>query len=476
MRWDGDDMRKLFATITSAALCLSLTACSNPVATLETGLEGPVSPVGNYNAEGEPYTNEGTVETAIAEYTTDDGICRITVFDSYFEVTLDETSCTPYQAGAAYATAIRNVYPDFDESLESYIFENIRMAFPDISDDYTPVEDRMFTLYNSLDERYQQEISGLAETMCGDRHGIYPDNKISVEEMMLMQMVGDALRPTACSGLALWGSKTETGDMLTVRCLEWLLGSENQMARIHCVLHVVNGEKSFTSIGFLGILDVITGINHDGVLVATLDADCEEPYISEGRTCYTWALRHVLEEYDNAHDAAQYLYDNSGSYTFAHIIMVTDGNEALAAEDAPAQLVGAGHGHSVTRDASTPLMNDLTWDSPDSLCLVNSFVSQDNRDLMSNSAVNLVRFSKYNEWVSSINVFDLAALKNMMTQEIVDTELYGMNTIENVHRDILTQMILVDYHTGNVQVAFTGVEGVVDRPVFVDIGNYLDWA
>ena len=161
-------MRKLFATITSAALCLSLTACSNPVATLETGLEGPVSPVGNYNAEGEPYTNEGTVETAIGEYTTDDGICRITVFDSYFEVTLDETSCTPYQAGAAYATAIRNVYPDFDESLESYIFENIRMAFPDISDDYTPVEDRMFTLYNSLDERYQQEISGLAETMCGD--------------------------------------------------------------------------------------------------------------------------------------------------------------------------------------------------------------------------------------------------------------------------------------------------------------------
>ena len=473
MRWDGDDMKKQLIPV--ALLCLLITACSNPVATLETGLEEPVSPVGNYNAEGEPYTDEGTVETAIGEYTTDDGICHITVFDSYFEVTLDETSCTPYQAGSAYATAIRSVYPDFDESLESYIFENIRMAFPDLADDYTPVEDRMFTLYYSLDERYQQEISGLAETLCGDWHGIYPDNKISVEEMMLMQMVGDALRPTACSGLALWGSKTETGDMLTVRCLEWLLGSENQMARIHCVLHVVNGEKSFTSIGFLGILDVITGINHDGVLVATLDADCEEPYISEGRTCYTWALRHVLEEYDNAHDAAQYLYDNSGSYTFAHIIMVTDGNEALAAEDAPAQLVETGHGHSVTRDSGTPLMSDLTWDSPDSLCLVNSFVSQDNRDLISNSAVNLVRFSKYNEWVRDGGVFDIAALKNMMTQEIVDTELYGMNTIENVHRDILTQMILVDYHTGNVQVAFTGVEGVGDHPVFVDIGNYQDW-
>ena len=458
-----------------ALLCLAITACNNPVATLESGLDEPVSPVGNYFVEGEAYTNEGTVEAPIGEYETEDGICHITVFDSYFEVTLDETNCTPYEAGAAYATAIKTIYPDFDASLEPYIFENIRMAFPDITNDYTPVEDRMFTLFNTLDERYQQEILGLAETICGDYHGIYPDEKISVEEMMLMQMVGDALRPTACSGLALWGEKTETGDMLTVRCLEWLLGSENQMSRIHCVLHIINGERSFTAIGFLGILDIQTGINHDGLYVATLDADCEEPYTCEGRTCYTWALRYVLEEFDNAHDAAQYLYDNSGSYTFANIIMITDGNEAYAAENAPAQLVEAGHGHSVMRTADTPLMSDVSWDSPDSLCMVNSFVSQDNCDLMSNSPVNSIRFSKYNEWVREFGIFDLATLKNMMTQEIVDTELYGSNVIENVHRDILTQMILVDYHTGNVQVAFTGADGVTDHPVFIDIGNYQDW-
>ena len=458
-----------------ALLCLTITACNNPVATLETGLDEPISPVGNYMTEGESYTDEGTVETPIGEFETEDGICHVTAYDTYFEVTLDETNCTPYEAGAAYGEAIRSIYPDFDSSLESYIFENIRMAFPDIGDDYTPAEDRMFTLFNSLDERYQQEILGLAETIGNGCHGISPDNKISCEEMMLMQMVGDALRPTACSGLALWGSKTETGDMLTVRCLEWMLGSENQMARIHCVLHVVNGERSFTSIGFLGILDVITGINHDGVYVATLDADCGEPYISEGRTCYTWALRHVLEEYDNAHDAAQYLYDNSGNFTFAHIIMVTDADEAFAAEDAPAQLAESGNGHSVMRDADTPLMSDISWDSPDSLCMVNSFVSQDNCDLMSNSPVNSIRFSKYNEWVQDFGVFDVATLKNMMTQEIVDTELYGSNVIENVHRDILTQMIIVDYHTGNVQVAFTGTEGVTDHPVFINIGNYQDW-
>jgi hypothetical protein len=100
-----------------ALMCLLTTACNNPVATLETGLEAPVSPVGNYFAEPEAYTNEGTVEAPIDEYETEDGICHVTIYDSYFEVTLDETNCTPYEAGAAYATAIKTTYPPFYETL-----------------------------------------------------------------------------------------------------------------------------------------------------------------------------------------------------------------------------------------------------------------------------------------------------------------------------------------------------------------------
>ena len=462
--------------IPAVLLCLMITACSNPVATREAGLNGPVSPVGNYNAEqAEPYECEGTVPVPLGECASDDGICTAIIYENYCDVTLDETYCTPYEAGAAYAEVISVLVPDFNEALEPYIFENIRMAFPDIGDDYTPVENRMQSLFGSLDEHYQQEIMGLAETICGDYHGIYPDNRISIEEMMLMQMVGETLRPTACSGLSMWGSKTETGDMITVRCLEWLLGSDNSMCRIHCVLHIINGEKSITSIGFLGLFDVITGINSSGVFAATLDADCGEPYSSEGRSCYTFALRHILEEYDTAREAAQYLVDTAEDYTFAHIIMVTDGNEAYGAEDAPLQLVEQGLGQPTLRDCNTPLLNDLSWDSPDSICFVNSFLSAGNFETTSGYNVNAVRFAKYNEWVRDGGIFDLAAIKTMMTQETVDTELYGSNIVQNVHRPNLTQMIIVDYHTGNIQVAFTGVEGVVDHPVFTDIGNYHDW-
>ena len=468
-------MKKKFLPI-ALMMCIALTSCNGAVATLNTGLDAPVKPIADYfTDEVVEYTNEGTPSEIVGEYGTEDDICHVIIYEEYFDVTLNETDCTPYEAGLAYGQAVRILCPDIDEAMEPYIFENIRGAFPDIGDDYTPVEDRMFSLFSSLDEHYRQEISGLCEAMCGDVHGICPDNVISVEEMMLMQMVPDALRPTACSGLSLWGSKTETGDMITLRCLEWNLGSDNSMTKVHTVLHIVNGDKSFTAFSFIGLLDVISGINDDGVFAAMLDANCELPYDSEGRTCYSFAIRHILEEYDTAEEAGRYMVDNAESFTFAHNVLITDGDEAFCAEDAPAQLTEAGMGQPVLRDSSTPLMEDVQWDSPDSFCVVNTFLSEGNFDNMSGSYHNLVRFAKYNEWVAAEDQFSVADLKDMMTQEVVDTRLYGLPIIYNVHRDNLTQMIIVDYDTGNVQVAFTGIDGVTDKPVFTDVGNYTGW-
>ena len=40
--------------------------------------------------------------------------------------------------------------------------------------------------------------------------------------------------------------------------------------------------------------------------------------------------------------------------------------------------------------------------------------------------------------------------------------------------DRVWYILLIDYATGNIQVAFTGDEGVVDKPEFLDVGNYYD--
>ena len=61
----------------------------------------------------------------------------------------------------------------------------------------------------------------------------------------------------------------------------------------------------------------------------------------------------------------------------------------------------------------------------------------------------------------------MADVKNMITKEQVNQ--YDVDT---VHRLGVVQIILVDYATGNIQVAFTGEEGPVDKPDFVNAGHY----
>ena len=458
----------IFAVFTSSFL---ITGCDNYAS--GNGLSEAVKPIESFDTkEDKEYTNEGEVAQVLAEFETEGGICKVKVTEAYFDVTLDEENATAYEAGKAYGEAINTIYPEFTAELEPYLFENIHGAFPNLNgDDYTPVEDRMNGLFDSLDSHYKEEIKGLAEGLGTPDTGIKPDGILSTEELMIAQMVPDALRDTACSGLSLWGEKTATGDMIDVRCLEWSLGSDKSMCKIQTILHIKNGEKSITSLSFLGLFDVISGVNDDGVFMAMLDMYTEQVFVYEGRTCYSFAIRHALEEFDTAKEAGEYMVENSSKFTFSHNVMITDGKGSYCAEDACPQVVEEGKAFSILRDCNTPIMKELKWESPDSLCIVNSFVTEGNYDLISgrSNGFNSIRFAKYNKWVKERSLLDVKGVKEMMTQEVVETDLYGTTTVENVHRENLTQMIIIDYHNGSVQVAFTGVEGVVDKPVFYEV-------
>ena len=128
------------------------------------------------------------------------------------------------------------------------------------------------------------------------------------------------------------------------------------------------------------------------------------------------------------------------------------------------QVVEKGLGQSVLRDCNTPIFEGLSWDSADSLCVVNSFTSAGNQDGFTGISSNIIRFAKYNEWVKSVDKFSPKDVKDMITQEIVD-----QYTVQNVHGSGSAQLILVDYHTGSVQVAFSGPEGVIDKPDFIEV-------
>lgn len=461
---------KVIALILSA--CFFLSACGAK-APEQLGLDEPVKPVDNLNTkETKEYTEGGEKATVIREYAAPDGLCNIKVTDAYFDVTLNEEDAIPFEVGLAYGAAVKEVCPNYAQILEPYLFDSIRSAFSNLDGNYKAVEVRTNTLFAGLDNRYKQEIDGFAKGIGATGNGIAQDGVLTETEVKLAQIGPDCLRQTACSGLSLWGQKTYTGDTLAVRCLEWLLGKDKSICTLHTVLHVRNKDKSFTSIGFLGMLNVVSGINDNGLFAAILDVDTKREYACENKACYSFAVRHILEEYDNATDAGNYMVDNSENFTFSHNVMLTDGKHSYCAEDTCEKRKDDEKGYSVLRDNKTPLMKDLKWDNPDSLCIVNAYVTENNYDAISGNAVNAVKFAKYNRWVAERDKFSMTALKDMMTQEVVDSENSGSKVVENVHSKYLTQMILLDYHQGSVQAAFTGVDGVTDKPVFYEIAEF----
>jgi len=467
--------KKIFCMVLMTVLFWTFTACGRRGEAIpDYGYDKEdyvLQPIGNYLTEEVcEYTEEGVRQTVEETFVSEDGLCTIHLYPDYYDVTLDYERGTPEEVGTAYARTILDAFPAYAECMEPYIYENIRMAFSGQSIDYHALEERMYTLLSSIPEEYRTEIQAFATAVSSGEEGFAENGKISYEEAVIVQMIPDALRPTSCSALSLWGSKTETGEGITLRCLEWNLGSENQMSKVNAVVHMNKGKRSITSIGILGLLDMISAVNDDGVFVGILDVGATDyPFVYEGKTCYTYAIRYALEEYDNATDVGNYMVENSGDFTWCHNLIITDKNNSYCAENCVREVEEAGDGFSVLRDADTPIMEGLNWESKDSLCVLNSFMTEGNQDSFSGTMANLVRFAKYNEWVAAGECFSVADVKEMITQE--KTAQYE---VETVHRNAAVHIVLIDYATGNIQVAFTGEEGVVDKPVFLDVGNYND--
>ncbi|MCQ2601586.1 MAG: hypothetical protein MJ184_09530 [Treponema sp.] len=411
------------------------------------------------------YTDHGKTETEIQTFSSPDGLCQIKKMPSYYDVYLDYKKGTPSQTAAAYANTIKLAYPDYEKVLEPYLFEIFRSFLGVNAETYTSILPRMTALLSTLPAPYRAEIETFAQTVSAGTTGFLENGKLSYEEAILLQMIPDALRGTACSALGLWGSKTESDKTIMCRNLEWILGSENQLCKIHAVVHMKNKNHSITNITCLGINGILTAINDSGVFAAILDVgSVDKNYEYENKECYTYALRYALENFDTAELVGNYMVQKSGNFTFSHNIALSDKSGAYCAEDAVASLQNDGKGYSILRNNKTPLIPGLVWENPDSLCILNSFATQNNQDFFTGNDSNYVRFVKYNNLVKSQDKFSLAEVKELLTSEVVDQK-----KVVNIHSKGVFHTVIIDYATKTIHTAFTGSEGVQNKPEFVEI-------
>lgn len=427
--------------------------------------------------EGTAPTKEKTSKTVKS----DDGLCVIECKDSYYDVTLDYEKGTPAQVGAAYGKTIPLVIPDYSSMCEGYLYENIKAVFQHLNGDYSGIKKRTDAFYNSISEDYRQELDGFAEALCGDSEGFMEDGIISRDEALLMQFIPDVLRNTACSALSANGNATATGERITARLLEWQLGSDNQICRAHTLVHMKNGEKSFTSLTYMGFMTILTAVNDNGVLLGELDVGSSSmlKYTCENKTSYTYGMRYALENFTTAREAAEYLTANAYSYPYCVNVLATDKNEALVAElftvredqkpepsDDPDEEEIVITGAPVIRDSSTELHRQYSWNDSNYICAVNCFVTTQNLIDIDQTENNLIRWQRYHELFCGKKDITLDRFKELMTCENINNDLNRIRSGGLVH------MFIADYSTETMQAVLTGADGVVPSPEFIDLGSW----
>ena len=445
---------------------------------------------------------EPTKEETQAVFASEDGVCVIEKKESYFDITLnyelaeslyqdktveeaggryrdvaddeagegfdqdiaaDETLGSFYRVGAAYGEAILQMIPDYGARIEPYLYENIKAAFPAMDVDYSEILYRADTLKASLPEDYREELQGLADTL-GSGEGFQEDGSLSRDELIILQMVADALRPTACSAISLGKSKMESGERLSCRILEWNLGSTNQLNDTHAVLHMIHGEKSMTVVTFLGMMSILTAVNDDGVMIGEFDVGSKELFICEGKTCYSYGIRYAMEHYITAKEAGEYLVEQCRNYTFTVNILLADREDAYAAE----LCVRESDGTPGLRDGSSVLHPGLEWDNPDTLCIVNAFALDGNSDQMTASPDNLVRWKRFNRLFGTEEKISVDRFKELITSEAAENQ----DTFVKIRGMEVVHLVIVDYDTHQIQAVFSGEKGSVNTPEFIDLGTY----
>ena len=459
--------KKNISLLCAGVMLVSMCGCASHTVT-STGLVR----VGSLNVESAPeYTDESPTETMTGSWSSEDGLCTIVKYPTYYDVTLDYENGSPAEVGAAYAETILKAVPDYEELFEPYLYENISCLFDGREINYEALERRITTLEASIRDEYKEEIESFARTISAGEEGYSENGKLSYIEAITMHLIPDALRPTACSALSVGGSHTESGHRISLRNLEWYLGSASQMTMIHSVAHMKKGDRSLTSISMLGVLDMITSVNDDGVMIGILDVGTVNhmEFVYEGKKCYTFEIRYALEQFDNARDAAEFLTSECQDFTWCNNLLVSDDKDAFCCENPTREVVEAGRAFPAVRDADSELMEGLVWDTPDVLCIINSFATVGNQDGYTGNLGEINRFVKYNNWVKEVGIFSVADMKGIMAREVVD-----QYEVVNVHSSGTVHTVIVDYATGDIHVAFTYGKCADDVPEYILVGNYGD--
>lgn len=316
---------------------------------------------------------------------------------NYFSVVLDYTAgLTNKEMGEAYAKGILEMVPEYEKLMDTYLSQNI------VEYEYQYGINRSLDVRTQIPQPYYEEIEGMASVFsAGDSE--WNDGKLTTDEVFLFNLFPDVLRAAQCSYISVYGERSETGQTLVARNLDWYRGETNQMAMLQAIVTIKYPEVTICNIGYLGYQGMLTGFSSNHIFAGILDSGSGEPYSSEGRRSYAMDLRYAVENYKDKEEAAKYIGDPSMLYCFNHNIGFSDQNGSIILENNFSGDSNIKHGrlHRGIRYEDSKLNRNITWDINHAIASVNSFLLYGNMDNHSNNKYNTKRWKNIKQQILS---------------------------------------------------------------------------
>ena len=393
---------------------------------------------------------------------------------SYYQVTMDYTcGISNFDMGVQLAQKILQVKPDYEHLLDSYIAE--MTTFLNLSS-YPLYISRVHDIKPQMDQAFQDEIDGMASQFSGGDANQVGDNKVSKDELYMIQLFSEVCRGTQCSGISVYGARAETNHPMTARILDWYGGNKHQFAQVQAVTTIIysnkstcmiNGRKSICLIGYLGHLTLLTGFNCDGVFAGILDSGTGMQYSSTNKYSYTTDLRHALENSSTLNDVADYLSNPSRNYPFNHNVLLSDSQTSKVLEN---NFSGTGTNMQRALRSDTSALNPgITWGFTNAVATVNSFLLQGNHDNHTGNPSNMNRWESlktqlqvYGDTVTSEELKQVASFDN--------DDGPGSSSTGDIYNSRTQQIVLFQPVNFHLEVAFAPKSGILPAdPVFENI-------
>ena len=290
-----------------------------------------------------------------------------------YRVDFDLTAISHREAGRQYAAAIRCKFSKFEALTDRFLKETIDDVNNGIAD---PARRMTFekalaaanALRKNIPRDYRDEIDGMGLVFSWptDKPG---DGHLSANENFVSLIFEDVTQAAACSAAAVFGRGSATGRTIVGRNNDWPPNKEMDSWNTMFVFH--NGDRSSAGNGMIGELFPNNVFNRHHLFGGSLDSwPSSEPSVPRhGARSPTVDLRWVIENSRTLAGAEEALARRD--YGTGSLILLADADTAHVLEYDISRPAGQ---RGRLRSATTKLRDGITWDLPDAIASVNSFL------------------------------------------------------------------------------------------------------